>query len=124
MLPAEGVFVNATDWGNLTGAVDASGRSLLTYVNPVNALGQMGSAAGFQSAVIGGVPVTPAWALLAPTNEIIARKNDARQWKSAVLDLRLIEREGPQSIVFAIWQYFAFAVLQPKGVRRYTYTNV
>jgi hypothetical protein len=84
----------------------------------------MGSAAGFQSAVIGGVPVTPAWALLAPTNEIIARKNDARQWKSAVLDLRLIEREGPQSIVFAIWQYFAFAVLQPKGVRRYTYTNV
>lgn len=124
MLPAEGVFVNATDWGNLTGAVDAIGRSLLTYVNPVNALGQMGSAAGFQSAVIGGVPVTPAWAILAPTNEIVARKNDARQWKSAVLDIRLIEREGPQSIVFAIWQYFAFAVLEPKGVRRYTYTNV
>lgn len=124
MLPAEGVFVNATDWGNLTGAVDASGRSLLTYVNPVNALGQMSGAPGFQSAVIGGVPVTPAWALLAATNEIVARRNDARQWKSAVLDLRLIEREGPQSIVFAIWQYFAFAVLQPKGVRRITYTNV
>jgi len=124
MLPAEGVFVNATDWGNLTGAVDASGRSLLTYVNPVNALGQMGGSPGFQSAVIGGVPVTPAWALLAATNEIVARRNDARQWKSAILDIRLTEREGPQSIVFAIWQYFAFAVLQPKGVRRITYTNV
>lgn len=124
MLPAEGVFVNATDWGNLTGAVDASGRSLLAYVNPQNALGQMGSAPGFQSAVIGGVPVTPAWALLAATNEVVARRNDARQWKSAVLDLRLLEREGPQSIVFAIWQYFGFAVLEPKGVRRYTYTNV
>jgi HK97 family phage major capsid protein/HK97 family phage prohead protease len=123
MLPAEAVFVNATDWGNLVGAVDASGRPLLSYVNPQNALGQQG-AAGFQSAVIGGVPVTPAWALLADTNEVVARRNDARQWKSAILDLRLIEREGPQSIVFAIWQYFGFAVLEPKGVRRYTFTNV
>jgi len=123
MLPAEAVFVNATDWGNLVGATDASGRPLLAYVNPQNALGQQG-AAGFQSAVIGGVPVTPAWALLADTNEIVARRNDARQWKSAILDIRLMEREGPQSIVFAIWQYFGFAVLEPKGVRRYTYTNV
>lgn len=123
MLPAEAVFVNATDWGNLVGATDASGRALLSYVNPQNALGQQG-AAGFQSAVIGGVPVTPAWALLADTNEIVARRNDARQWKSAVLDIRLMEREGPQSIVFAIWQYFGFAVLEPKGVRRYTYTNI
>jgi HK97 family phage major capsid protein len=123
MLPAEAVFVNATDWGNLVGAVDASGRPLLAYVNPQNALGQQG-AAGFQSAIIGGVPVTPAWALLADTNEVVARRNDARQWKSAILDLRLIEREGPQSIVFAIWQYFGFAVLEPKGVRRYTFTNV
>jgi HK97 family phage major capsid protein len=124
MLPAEGVFVNATDWGNLVGAVDASGRPLLSYISPQNALGQQSGGPGFQAATIGGVPVTPAWALLAPTNEVVARKNDARQWKSAVLDLRLIEREGPQSIVFAIWQYFAFAVLEPKGVRRYTYTNV
>jgi len=22
-----------------------------------------------------------------------------------------------------VWQYYAFAVLQPKGVRRWTYTN-
>jgi hypothetical protein len=124
MLPAEAVFVNSTDWGNLVGAVDASGRPLLSYVNPQNALGTMGSNPGFQSATIGGVPVTPAWALLAATNEIVARRNDARQWKSAILDIRLTEREGPQSIVFAIWQYFGFAVLQPKGVRRYTYTNV
>jgi len=123
MLPAEGVFVNATDWGNLVGAVDGAGRPLLAYVNPQNALGQQG-AAGFQSAVIGGVPVTPAWALLADTNEVVARRNDARQWKSAILDIRLLEREGPQSIVFAIWQYFGFAVLEPKGVRRYTFTNV
>ena len=47
MLPAEGVFVNATDWGNLVGAVDGNGRPLLAYVNPTNALGQQG-AAGFQ----------------------------------------------------------------------------
>jgi HK97 family phage prohead protease/HK97 family phage major capsid protein len=123
MLPAEAVFVNSTDWGNLVGATDASGRPLLSYISPQNALGQQ-TAVGFQSAVIGGVPVTPAWALLAATNEIVARRNDARQWKSAVLDIRLMEREGPQSIVFAIWQYFGFAVLEPKGVRRYTYTNV
>jgi len=124
MLPAEAVFVNSTDWGNLVGAVDASGRPLLSYVAPQNALGTQSSAPGFQAAVIGGVPVTPAWALLAPTNEIVARRNDARQWKSAVLNITLTERNGPESIVFAIWQYFGFAVLEPKGVRRYTYTNV
>ena len=123
MLPAEAVFVNATDWGNLVGATDASGRPLLAYVSPQNALGTQSSSPGFQAATIGGVPVTPAWALLSATNEIVARRNDARQWKSAILDIRLMEREGPQSIVFAIWQYFGFAVLEPKGVRRYTYTN-
>ena len=123
MLPAEGVFVNSKDWGNLAAGEDASGRPVLAYINPVNALGQL-TAPGFQRGVIGGVVVEPAWALLAPTNEVVARRNDARQWKSAILDIRLVEREGPQSIVFAIWQYFAFAVLEPKGVRRYTYTNV
>jgi len=123
MLPAEGVFVNSTDWGNLTAGEDTNGRPLLAYINPVNALGQL-QGAGFQKGIIGGVPVEPAWAILTATNEIVARRNDARQWKSAVLDVRLLEREGPQSVVFAIWQYFGFAVLEPKGVRRYTYTNV
>jgi len=123
MLPAEGVFLNSTDWGNLVAGEDTAGRSLMPFINPVNAQGQT-TGAGFQKGVIGGVPVEPAWAILAATNEIIARRNDARQWKSAVLDVRLMERNGPQSVVFAIWQYFGFAVLQPKGVRRYTYTNV
>jgi HK97 family phage major capsid protein len=123
MLPAEAVFVNSTDWGNLMAGEDTSGRPLLSFIAPQNALGQI-TAPGFQSAVIGGVPVTPAWALIDPKNEIVARSNDARQWKSAVLDIRLTERNGPQSIVFAVFQYFGFAVLQPKGVRRYVYTNV
>jgi HK97 family phage major capsid protein/HK97 family phage prohead protease len=123
MLPAEGVFVNSKDWGNLTAGEDTAGRPMLSYINPTNALGQL-TAPGFQKGVIGGVPVEPAWAILNPINEIIARRNDARQWKSAVLDVRLMEREGPVSVVFAIWQYFGFAVLEPKGVRKYTYTNV
>jgi hypothetical protein len=123
MLPAEGVFVNSTDWGNLVAGEDTTGRPLLAYINPTNALGQL-VGAGFQKGQIGGVPVEPAWAILSALNEIIARRNDARQWKSAVLDVRLMEREGPQSVVFAIMQYFGFAVLEPKGVRRYTYTNV
>jgi len=123
MLPAEGVFVNSTDWGNLVAAEDTSGRALLAYINPQNALGEQ-TAPGFQRGQIGGVPVEPAWSILDAKNEIIARRNDARQFKSAVLDVRLMERNGPQSVVFAIWQYFGFAVLQPKGVRRYVYTNV
>lgn len=123
MLPAEGIFVNSTDWGNLVAGEDTAGRPLMPFINPVNSQGQtMG--AGFQRGVIGGVPVEPAWAILSAVNEIIARRNDARQWKSAVMDVRLMERNGPVSVVFAIWQYFGFAVLQPKGVRRYTYTNV
>jgi HK97 family phage major capsid protein/HK97 family phage prohead protease len=124
MLPAEGVFTNSKDWSNLTQGEDTQGRALLAYINPVNALGQQSSAPGFQKGIIGGVPIEPAWAILSAINTIIGRRNDARQWKSAVLDVRLLEREGPQSIVFAVWQYFGFAVLEPKGVRRYTYTNV
>lgn len=123
-LPAEGWFTNSTDWGNLAAAEDLNnGRPLMPYINPVNSNGQL-MQPGFQKGVLGGVPVEPAWALLSATNHIVARKNDARQWLSAVRDVRLDERNGPVSVVFAVYQYFAFAVLQPKGVRRYTYTNV
>jgi len=123
MLPAEGVFVNSTDWGNLVAGEDTAGRALMPFISPVNSQGEI-TAAGFQRGMIGGVPVEPAWAILDAKNTVIARRNDARQWKSAVLDVRLMERAGPQSVVFAIWQYFGFAVLQPKGVRKYVYTNV
>jgi HK97 family phage major capsid protein len=122
-LPAEGTFLNSTDWNSLVAGEDGNGRPLLAYINPNNALGQQ-TAPGFQKGIIGGVPVEPAWAILSAINNFVARRNDARQWKSAVLDVRLMEREGPQSVVFAIWQYFGFAVLEPKGVRKYTYTNV
>lgn len=118
MLPAEGVFLNSTLWGSVTGETDLSGRPLMPYINPMNALGEI-TAVGFQRGVIGGVPVEPAWAILDAATSIIARRNDGRQWKSAVLDIRLMEREGPQSIVFAVFQYFGFAVLEPKGVRKY-----
>jgi len=122
-LPAEGVFCNTTDWNSLVAGEDGNGRPLLAYVNPNNALGTP-QGPGFQRGIIAGTTVEPAWALLSALNEIVARRNDARQWVGTVLDVRLMEREGPQSVVFAVMQYFGFAVLQPKGVRRYTYTNV
>jgi HK97 family phage major capsid protein len=123
MLPAEGVFVNSKDWQNLVQGEDTTGRPLMPYISPMNSQGQI-TAVGFQRGVIGGVPVEPAWAILSAITEIVARRNDARQWKSTALDVRLMEREGPQSVVFAVFQYFGFAVLEPKGVRKYTYTNV
>jgi len=122
-LPSEGIFVNGTDWSNLVAAVDSTGRPLMPYIGPVNANGQL-TAPGAQVGIIAGVPTVGNWAILSALNEIVARANDARQWASAVLDVRLMERNGPQSVVFAIWQYFAFAVLEPRGVRRWTYTNV
>ena len=112
-----------SDWGNLVAGEDGNGRPLMPYINPMNSNGEL-LTTGFQKGVIGGVPVEPAWSILAATNEIVARRNDARQWKSAVMDIKMTERDGPLSVVFAIWQYFGFAVLEPKGVRRYTYTNV
>lgn len=122
-LAAEGIFTNGTDWGNLVAGVDTTGRPLMPYIGPVNSDGQL-TAPGAQVGIIAGVPTTGNWAILSALNEIVARRNDARQWASAVLDVRLMERNGPQSVVFAIWQYFAFAVLEPKGVRKWTYTNV
>jgi hypothetical protein len=121
--PAEGIFVNGADWSNLVAGEDTTGRPLLPYINPMNSQGQM-TAPGAQVGVIAGVPTVGNWAILSSLNEIVARRNDGHQWASAVLDVRLMERNGPQSVVFAIWQYFAFAVLQPKGVRKWTYTNV
>lgn len=121
-LPPEGWFANSTDWGNLVNGEDANSRPLLPFINPMNADGQLLSTA-FQRGVLGGVPIEPAWSFLSATSHVIARRNDARQWISALRDFRLEERNGPQSIVFAVMQYFAFAVIQPKGVRRYTYTN-
>jgi hypothetical protein len=116
------VFTNAVDWGNLLAGTDSTGRPLMPFMNPQNSNAQVGS--GFQAGQIGGIPVVPAWAILDAKNTIIARRNDARQWKSTVLDVRLMEREGPQSVVFAVWQYFGFAVLEPKGIQKHTYTNV
>jgi hypothetical protein len=121
-LPPEGWFANSTDWGNLVNGEDLQGRPLMPFINPVNADGTL-MATGFQRGVLGGVPVEPAWSFLAVTSHVIARRNDARQWVSALKDFRLEERNGPQSIVLAVMQYFAFAIVQPKGVRRYTYTN-
>ncbi len=123
-LPAEGIFPNSTDWGNLVAAEDTQGRPLMAYINPVNANAETGNAPGFQSGIVGGVPITPAWAILSATNHVVARRNDARQWLSSVMNFTLGERNGPQSIVYAVMQYFGFAVLEPVGVRRYTYTNV
>jgi HK97 family phage major capsid protein len=121
-LPAEGIFTNGTDWMNLVQGEDLNGRPLVPFAGPQNASGDVSS--GLQRAIISGVPTLPAWALTSALNEIVARANDGHQWRSAVLDVRLTERNGPVSIVFAVWQYYAFAVLQPKGVRRWTYTNV
>jgi HK97 family phage prohead protease/HK97 family phage major capsid protein len=123
MLPAEHIFTGTNDWSNLVAGEDSTGRPVMPFINPVNSVGQL-SGASYQQGVIGGVAVEPAWAITAQTTGFIARSNDARQWKSSVLEFRLTERNGPQSIVFAIWQYLGFAVLQPKGVAKYTYTNV
>lgn len=123
-LPAEGIFANSTSWGALVAAEDTTGRPLMPYIAPTNSNAQYTNDPGFQRGIIGGVPTEPAWAILSAVNEIVARRNDAVQFKSAILDVRLMEREGPQSVVFAIWQYFGFVILEPKGVRKYTYTDV
>lgn len=123
LFPAEGIFTSTNDWANLVAGEDTTGRPIMPFINPINSVGTF-SGAGYQQGIIGGTPVDPAWAITNQTFGFLARRNDARQFKSTVLEFRLTERNGPQSIVFAIWQYFAFAVLQPKGVLKYTYTNV
>lgn len=123
LLPAEGVFTSTNDWSNLVAGEDTTGRPIMPFINPMNSVGTL-SGAGYQQGMIGGTPIEPAWAITNQTYGFIARRNDARQFKSTVLEFRFDEKLGPQSIVFAIWQYFAFAVLQPKGVAKYTYTNV
>jgi HK97 family phage major capsid protein len=121
-LPAEGVFANATDYQHLAAGEDLQGRPIMPIYGPMNTDSTMGP--GFAGGYIAGVPAGMAWAIVNQTNDFVARRNDAHTWASTILDIKLTEREGPQSIVFAVWQYLAFAVLQPKGVARWTYTNV
>jgi len=123
LLPAEGIFTSTNDWANLVAAEDTTGRPIMPFINPMNAVGTL-SGVGYQQGVIGGTIVEPAWAITNQTFGFVARRNDARQFKSTVLNFRFEEQKGPESIVFAIWQYFAFAILQPAGVQKYTYTNV
>ena len=120
-LPAEGTFLNTANYLKLMQGEDSTGRPIVPMINPMNSNATADS--GFTGAVIGGAPTALGWALAAASAVVVARRNDARQWQSAVLDIRLVEREGPQSVVFAVWQYFAYAVLEPAGVKRWTYTD-
>jgi HK97 family phage portal protein/HK97 family phage prohead protease len=120
-LPAEGVLTNPTDYEQLVQAEDLNGRPLMPFLGPVNASGTF--AAGYEGGTIAGRPVYQAWGITSQLDTFIARRNDAIQWISPELNMRLDQREGPQSVVFAIWQYFAFGVIQPIGVQRWTYTN-
>jgi HK97 family phage major capsid protein len=120
-LPAEGVLVNATDYRNLAEGEDLQGRPIMPMIGPVNTDSDF--LPGFSGGRVAGVPVGNAWAIASPLDNYVARRGDARSWASTALDIRYDEQRGPESIVFAIWQYFAFAVIQPKGVTRWTYTN-
>jgi hypothetical protein len=53
----------------------------------------------------------------------VARREDGHVWQSAILDITLSEREGPQSVVYAVAQYFLCLVLQPAGVKRWIWTG-
>jgi HK97 family phage major capsid protein len=119
-LPAEVVFASSDTWELLNAAEDTAGRPVMPVGDYVNSSGQ--AQAGLMAGRIAGVQTLPAWGLAAKTIAT-ARANDAHIWQSAVLDVTLTERNGPHSVVFAVAQYFLALVLQPAGVKRWTWTG-
>lgn len=108
----------------MAGAVDTTGRPLLPYVGPYNAVGT--SRPNQKGYLIDGLVYEPAWAMTgnaAGDSDVIAgAKPDVWCWESPTLMFRFEERDGPANIDLALFGYFACRVLRPVGLIGIRYT--
>lgn len=99
-------------------AVDSTGRPLLPWVGPMNAVGQADTLK--QGYFVDGLTYQPAWSMsgnaAGDADVIIGNRNDVWCWESPLLMFRFEERNGPALIDLSLFGYFAVRVLRPVGL--------
>lgn len=112
MAEADTVLVKPSAFTQLATEKDSSKRPMNPYLNPSNADGTMGAAAGRLN--VAGIAVRSAWS--ADADVIVAKRSDVAVFESAMLGFRFSEKYGPSAIEFASFGYVGAAVLRPTGV--------
>lgn len=121
-LPVANTVLSAsTHYLLLVGANRTDGTPLMPYLayGSVNIAGGTASTGGATS-VIAGVPTEPAYALTAVT--VLVLRSSAYSFESPTQSWRWEEVLGPAAIRFALFGYYAAAVLRKDGVDRITGT--
>lgn len=113
---ADTVLVKPSAFVQLATEKDSGKRPMNPYLNPSNADGTMGSAAGRLN--VAGVAVRQAWSSAADL--VVAKRTDAAVFESAMLGFRFNEKQGPAAIEFATFGYVAATVLRASGVVKRT----
>lgn len=112
-----GGAVGQTASAAIAAHADTAGRPLIPFVGPQNAFGQGSSAAG--GWMVDGVTFVKAWAVtggVGNSEVLIVNRADAYVWESPTLTFRFEEKQGPEIIEFALFGYFATAVLRASGI--------
>ena len=113
---ADTVLVKPSAFVELATETDSSGRPMNPYLNPTNADGSLGAAAGRLN--VAGITVRQAWSSTADL--VVAKRSDAAVFESSMLGFRFNEKHGPAAIEFATFGYVAATVLRPEGVVKRT----
>lgn len=118
---ADNVLAASTHYLLLVGGNRTDGTPLMPYLayGSVNITGGTSSTGG-ATAVIAGVPTAPAYALNAVT--VLVHRPSAYAFESPTQSWRWEEVLGPAAIRFALFGYYAAAVLRKDGVDRLTGT--
>ena len=113
---ADVVLVKPSAFTELATEKDSSKRPMNPYLNPSNADGTMGAAAGRLN--VAGIAVRSAWS--ATASAIVAKRSDVAVFESPMLGFRFNEKYGPAAIEFAAFGYVGAAVLRSLGVVTHT----
>ena len=113
---ADTVLVKPSAFVQLATEKDSGKRPMNAYLNPTNADGSLGAAAGRLN--VAGIPVRSAWSSTADL--VVAKRSDAAVFESSMLGFRFTEQQGPAGIVFATFGYVAATVLRSNGIVKRT----
>ncbi len=116
MAEADTVLVKPSAFTQLATEKDSSKRPLNAYLNPTNADGSIGAAAGTLN--VAGIAVRSAWS--STSDLVVAKRSDAAVFESSMLGFRFAEKYGPAAIEFATFGYVGAVVLRPTGVIKRT----
>lgn len=112
-----GVAAHPGFYSALLADVDTTGRSMLSTVNPMNAVATPN--AGHTGANVDGIEVFKAYAVSA-NDAYLYRAEDVLIGESSLQTFRFEEVEGPGVIKLALWSYFVAAVTRTGSVVKLT----